>query len=150
MELGLSLNQNLSLSIEQKFELRLEITARACATIFPKTEKKLFNHTKYQKAIMYLFRNNDVSWYRSMVDMVFTELFPIPWRVRCKQYYAEEGPLFKDYNGLTLSMIKAIDAIMCEMMLERALQMHEKSLQEEWGWNDLKSEMNEIILATAA
>ena len=107
--------------------------------IFIRTAEKLMN-TDYQKALMFVGKRKNMDRYRSMVDFLFCEIFPNPWRYRCFRFYEEEGPRLKDIPGFVEDHREHYDGLMC-IVLDKVLEL---SKQEHPNWSILTKMVKHI------
>ena len=135
----------LILCFRQELIQGLELTGGVTShTIFPKTEDRL-NETDVQEALDNIMKRKNAEKYRSLMDFIFCELFPEPWRWKCFRFYNGKGPLFINDNYLIDAIAKAYDIFMAEVFIEICL----KTLnQERWiSWSSIR---NEALLLLAA
>jgi hypothetical protein len=112
--LSLCLRQGLICGLE----LRGGITSQ---TVFPKTEDKLLS-TEVQKSLDKVMKRKNSEKYRSLMDFIFCELFPEPWRWKCFKYYNGNGSLLIDDEHFTDAMAKYYDIFMSDVFIEICLQ----------------------------
>jgi hypothetical protein len=121
-------------------------------TIFKKTEKKLMDNLEYQRSLKFVARRKNMEKYRCIIDFLFAETFPEPWKFKCFRYYNGCGCQIKDDPDITPSEIKAYDEILCNVVLELAYQMHIKCLEKEWkeksvSWTTLQNTVHQLLSA---
>ncbi|MCK4526504.1 hypothetical protein KAW18_03965 [candidate division WOR-3 bacterium] len=98
-------------------------------TLFPKTEEKLKGDEKYVKYLGYLTRYTHMTKFVSIMDFLFCEIFPIPWRNRCFLFYKDLGPQLYEDKEFTSSLY---DEILCNLVLNLCIFVRENKLGPRW------------------
>ena len=109
-------------------------------TIFPKTGKKLTD-PEYMEAFKFIALRKNINKYKSIMDFLFCETFPIPWKYKCYLYYNNIGlPLRKidTFNSVYY------DDILCNLLLE----LCKKHKQYILCWKELQYRVHDIITRT--
>ena len=113
---------SLGCSLQTEFIQGVEITGGLTSQmVFPQTEAKLPAHTDYQKALDYIGRDGCLDRYWSLVDFVFCEAFPVPWRHKALRYYKGEVHQLIDDPDITDETIRRYDWVLCDIVLETCL-----------------------------
>jgi hypothetical protein len=112
----------LSYSLQMELVQGLEITGGLTSqTVFPKTEGKLLTRSDYQQALEYVGCGENMSDYWSMIDFLFCETFPVPWRYKAFAYYDGDGSQLIDDPDITDESLKRYDTVLCDVVLELCL-----------------------------
>ena len=91
-------------------------------TVFPNTERLLMENEEFQEAIYYVAKRKKVANYNDLLDFLFCEIFPVPWRYKCFQYYNDKGKRLKD-EGMTEDELNALDYFLSEFVLKFLLHL---------------------------
>ncbi len=137
MHLSLVHTQTQTLKIEQK------VNGGLTNTIFPKTEA-LLNNSEYQEALQYVASKKKMTNYQSMMDFLFCELFPHPWRNRCIDYYNDKGKPVRKQPEATPHWIAEHD-LKLYVALEVALAMKQQDIKAHWS--EYGGQVNQILKA---
>jgi hypothetical protein len=86
--------------------------------------------------------------YKSLMDFIFCELFPIPWRWKCFQYYNNRGCQLKDDPDFDVLQLEAYDNIMSNLALPMAVQ--KLNNKREIGWSSYRKEFQQVLERLAA
>jgi hypothetical protein len=86
----------LSPGLRQVIMQRMELTGGFTNSIFPEVEELLLSESDYQQALEFVAAKKKMKRYWSMVDFLFCELVPLPWRFKCFMFYNNRGPMLKD------------------------------------------------------
>jgi len=131
----------------------LELNGGATQTIFPKTEKKL-GEGDYIKALKYVASRKNMNRYKSVMDFLFCEMFPTPWKFKAFRFYNDQGPQLKDDPEMSDALIKMFDSILCNVVLEICKDALNKDRRKEWGWSNKRrvtwEQMRTVSLQQAA
>lgn len=114
-------------SLRQGMELSGGLTSQS---VLIRTEEKLLD-TRYQEALEYAGKRKRMERYRSMMDFLFCESFT-EWRWHAYRYYNGEGPQLINHPLLTDEMLKAYDAVLCDLVLEICLVMLDEKSMASW------------------
>jgi len=128
----------LSMKMVQRLKMGLELTGGLTSeTVFPKTEDKI-NETDYQQALEFVGRRKNMDQYHSMMDFLFCETFPDPWKFKALKFYNGKGPKIIDDPDITDKILFHYDKTLC-IVLEIALKMLNK--RRESGWKEANWKM---------
>jgi hypothetical protein len=107
-------------------------TGGVTSTVFPYAEVML-EQTDCQKALKFVSKRKSMNLYRSMMDFLFCELDPNPWKFKCFRFYNDKGKPLKDEKIATKNWL-----IKKDLKLVIAICLALKCLDEErkvsWGW----------------
>jgi len=101
-------------------------------TVFPATEERL-HETDVQLALDKVMKRKHADRYHSLMDFVFNELFPDPWRWRCFRYYNDQGPKILDDPLMTDELLKAYDLIMSKVFIPICLEALKEARWVSWS-----------------
>lgn len=123
----------LSMKMVQHLKMGLELTGGLTSeTVFPKSEDKI-NETEYQQALEFVGRRKNMDQYYSMMDFLFCEIFPDPWKFKAFKFYNGKGTILINDPDITDELILFYDKTLC-IVLELALKMLNK--KRETGWRE--------------
>jgi len=131
----------MELRVTQK--VGIETTGGVSETVFPKTEAKL-EDTDYQEALEFVGARKNMEKYHSMMDFIFCEIFK-EWRFHCFSFYNGRGVQLRHCKDVDALRLKAYDVILCDVVLEFALQMSNDKLA--CSWSDLYKATHSYIKA---
>jgi len=130
------LSMSMKQSLRQGQELKL--SGGVTSTLFPKTEEKLEEGDDYIEALKFIARRKNMKRYRSVMDFLFCEMFPAPWRFKAFKYYNNQGPRLINDPDMDDELVKAFDSVLCDLVLEVCVVSLNKERRREWGWSDRK------------
>lgn len=84
----------------------------ATNSIFRDVNKKL-NCSEYQAALKFFGTFKKMARYVDMVDFLFCECFPDPWRKKCFKYYHEDGCQLISDSDMTPHLTAYYDQLLC-------------------------------------
>lgn len=135
----------LSMGLIQELRQGLELTGGMTSqTVFPLTEDRI-NDSDVQYAIRFIASRKNMDKYRSMMDFIFVETFPIPWKFKCFKYYNGRGVQIIDDKDVTDHELKRYDVIMSKILIEVCLQLAND--EREIGWATANKIVHEIANA---
>jgi hypothetical protein len=100
-------------------------------SVFRLTEKKLAR-PGYEEALLYVASRKSLDRYCDLIDFMFAETWPLPWRRRCFAYYEGLGPRLKDFPGVFNYHIKHWDICLAQDILERCKLHHKHGVRPSW------------------
>ena len=103
---------NISLGMHMVCSQKMLPEDPATSSIFKRVNKKL-NSSAHQKALKFFGTFKKMGRYVDMVDFLFCECFPNPWRKKCFKYYHEEGCQLIEDPDMTPHLIDYYDKLMC-------------------------------------
>jgi len=65
-------------------------------SLFPQAER-LLDRPVTQRALRFIGARKRVGRYHCLMDFLFCELFPRPWRGRCRRFYQDLGPPLREF-----------------------------------------------------
>ncbi len=86
-----------------------EITGGITSSIFKKTEMFLLSSSDHQNALQHVVSRKDVGKYHSLMDFLFCELYPNPWKSLCFQFYDDSENTLPLRDALTPKEISVYD-----------------------------------------
>ncbi len=110
-----------------------EPTGGLTETVFPKTERKLESESDYIEALQFVASKKNMSRYHSIMDFLFCETFPDPWRFKAFRYYNDIGPRIIDDPDVTIEELKSYDKILCNNVLEICLVSLKEKRYKSWS-----------------
>jgi hypothetical protein len=137
---SLELTQHLVLGIHMK------LTGGLTQTVFPKTEAKL-NDLDYQEALEFVAKRRNMERYHSVMDFLFAESFPMPWKFKCFSYYNGRGTSLINDPDISDSQLAAYDEILCGLVLEICMLL--LKAKRSATWQELLGLMHQVIKQAA-
>ncbi len=119
------------------------VTGGTTESAFPQTEA-LLELPEYKESLKYVGSSKNMEKYESMMDFLFCELNPYPWRNRCFKYYKNRKVRLVDHKDVTPEWCAEYDLRMC-VALELAVAMQQQNVKMPWSAYD--SQFSKIIKA---
>jgi hypothetical protein len=137
------MNQRLELTQDMRCEIlqALQICGGMTQSIFPQVEAWLLNDTDHQNALLILDDKGRSKSYKSVIDFLFCELFPV-YVAPCMKYYEGKGKQLKE-------MITARELVFYNDVLLKALELAYDLFKEERkiSWRSFRAKVSKYLAA---
>lgn len=107
----------------------MDTTGGVTNTVFPMTEKRLIEKEIYLDALLFSARYKKIGRYESIMDFLFCEVFPIPWRKVCFQYYEDRKRQLCDIKGFKADYY---DNLLCNLVLDMCKLAQDSKKDVSW------------------
>ena len=118
----------------------IPITGGMTEKAFPKSEHMLKNNVYYLTAVKTTANKNKFNRYKSLMDYIFCETWPIPWKIRCFRHYKGAVGL------LTESNIQSYEILWYDIIMSRLLfKLCFNYVSNEYTWHKVIGIMREYV-----
>jgi len=128
------------LLLNPTLNIRLELENSYFDFCLPKTEKKLYSHTKYQEALRFIANKETMESYHNIIDFILCESFP-ELKNPCFNFYNNKGNTFKEQTPKNI--IESYDRVLSEVVLEMILILFENKINK---WDYITETLNVLLL----
>jgi len=74
---------------------------------------ELLSEPQYELAIRVMAWDKNIDRYHSLADFMFVEMFPLPWRWRCFNYYKNKRKPLDEYDEMSTDYTDWVDKFLC-------------------------------------
>ncbi len=131
----------MSLSLQLRHSLSLELIGGAAASVFPLVDELLLE-INYQEALQFVASRKSMNRYRSMVDFLLCEIF-VQFRKDCFKFYEGKGNPFR--HLIEDGVITEANREWCEKVLVYGLELARKACEanrthRDYSWTKFSKE----------
>src|SRR5207302_180924 len=92
--------------------------------------------TAFQQALEFVAARKNMGLYWTMMDFLFCEIFPHPWKSRCLRYYRDRGLQLAE-------LLAGPEVVRCDRVLVLALRMAGQRMRRrrDTGWGAFRQEV---------